>query len=109
MQAIAKAADNDVVYLPAGTYRIDKSIALGGKSDITIRGAGPDKTVIMAHHTVLSALNLGDHGGADWLWASPNAAIAGSPVEGATVLTVGDTKLLAQPMRRHRRSCAKSR
>ena len=47
MKAIGDAKDNDVVYLPAGTYRIDRGIGIGGgKSRITIRGAGPDKTIL---------------------------------------------------------------
>jgi hypothetical protein len=93
MQAVAQAAENDVVYLPAGTYRIDKPIGLGGKR-ITLRGAGPDKTILMAYNATYSALNLGDSGGADWQWAQPNAAITGSPSKGATVLGIADMKLL---------------
>jgi hypothetical protein len=93
-KAIADAQDNDVVYLPAGTYRIDKTVAVaGGKSRITIRGDGPDKTVIMAYNRSHLAISPAD--GGDWWY--PNRLkldIAGSPKKGHTVLTVGDTKAL---------------
>ena len=92
-KAIADAQENDVVYLPAGTYRIDKTVAVaGGKSRITIRGAGPDKTVIMAYQQSHLAISPAD--GGDWWY--PNRLkleITGSPKKGHTVLTVGDTRL----------------
>ena len=92
-RAIARASDGEVVYLPAGTYRIDKVIRAAGKR-ITLRGAGPDKTVIMAHNPTYSAVDLGLAGGADYLWNRPNLDITGSPARGATVLTVAGTKAL---------------
>jgi len=49
IKAVAKAAENDVVYLPAGTYRLDKTIYIGTKSRITLRGAGPEKTRLLLH------------------------------------------------------------
>lgn len=87
--AIAQAADNDVVYLPAGTYRVNKPIAIGYKSNITLRGAGPDKTVIMAYNPWGGAVDVG--GGADYLWNKPPLMIAASPSKADTVLAVGDT------------------
>ena len=42
LKAIADAKDNDVVYLPAGTYRINHGIDIRGKSRITIRGGDHD-------------------------------------------------------------------
>ena len=86
-KAIADAKAKDVVYLPAGTYRV-KGISLGWKSNITLRGAGPDKTFLMG------PVSMGS-GGADWWY--PNRLgfnITGSPKRGDTVLTVGDTKPL---------------
>ena len=93
-KAIADAKDNDVVYLPAGTYRINAAITVyGGKSRITIRGAGPDKTIIMGHHPSGSGIGIVPADGGDWWY--PNRLkldITGSPARGATVLTIGDTK-----------------
>jgi len=92
-RAIAGAANGEVVYLPAGTYRVNKGIRTGGKR-ITIRGAGPTRTILQAHNRVYSVVDLGLAGGADYLWKRPNLAITGSPSRGAAVLTVGDTKAL---------------
>jgi len=90
-KAIAAAAENDVVYLPAGRYRIDKALAVGCTSRITIRGAGPEKTFILGHHPTGGAIQVGS-GGADWWYEERlKIDIAASPSRGATVLTVGDT------------------
>ncbi|MBN1421708.1 MAG: hypothetical protein JXP34_23240 [Planctomycetes bacterium] len=90
-KAIAAAAADDVVYLPAGSYRIDKAIAVGCKSGITIRGAGPEKTFILGHHPTGGAIQVGS-GGADWWYEERlKIGVAGSPARGATVLAVGDT------------------
>jgi hypothetical protein len=44
--AISRCPANQVVYLPAGTYRVNKTIHLS-KSAMTLRGAGMGKTVIL--------------------------------------------------------------
>lgn len=93
-KAIADAKQNDVVYLPAGTYRTDLAIALGSKSKITLRGAGPEKTVIMAGNQS-SGVTICPADGGDWWY--PNRLkldVTGSPKKGDTVLAVGDTKAL---------------
>jgi hypothetical protein len=93
-QAIAKAAENDVVYLPAGKYRLDKSIAIGTKSRITLRGAGPDKTVLQMKPPCNAAIDIGG-GGADWWYENRlKLGIAGNPVRGATILTLSDVRAL---------------
>ena len=94
MQAVAKAAENDVVFLPAGSYRLDKSIYLGTKSRITLRGAGPEKTLLLLHPGCNGAIGMGA-GGADWWYEDRlKLKIHGSPTRGATVLVLGDTKPL---------------
>lgn len=40
------ATDGDVIELPAGNYMFTKSLTMDGKSNITIRGKGMDKTVL---------------------------------------------------------------
>jgi hypothetical protein len=92
MKAIAAAKDKDVIYLPAGTYRIDKPITTGWKSNITIRGAGPEETLLMAYNPGGGTIDVGIY--MDWPWAKPNLKIAGNPKKGATVLNVGDTSSL---------------
>ena len=94
MQAIAKAAANDVVYLPAGTYRINSVVKTGGKR-ITLRGAGPDRTILLGYNAYYSIVDLGHSGGADYQWSSPNARIVASPLKGATELTLGESNVLA--------------
>jgi len=95
-KAIADAKDNDVVYLPAGTYRVNTAVTVyGGKSRITIRGDGPDKTIVMGYQPSGSVISVTPADGGDWWY--PNRLkldITGSPTRGATVLTVGDTKAL---------------
>ena len=97
VKAIADAKDKDVVYLPAGKYRINTTFGPGTKQ-ITIRGAGPDKTILMAYNKVYSTISLGASGGADWSWSSPQASITGSPKKGATVLTADMNALVNTPV-----------
>jgi hypothetical protein len=39
--------DNGVVYLSAGTYTISSGVTFRGYSNVTLRGAGPDKTFLV--------------------------------------------------------------
>ncbi len=92
--AIADAREKDVVYLPAGTYRLDKPIRIGYKSRFALRGAGPGKTVLVPHRGCNPAIDVGScAAGADWWYANRQKFdIGGSPKRGATVLNVGNTK-----------------
>ncbi|MCZ7649487.1 MAG: hypothetical protein M5U26_30220 [Planctomycetota bacterium] len=95
-KAINEAKPNEVVYLPAGTYRVNKGVGcFGGKSHITIRGAGPEKTIMLGYQPAGSIIGIAPADGGDW-WYPQRAKleIAGSPARGATVLTVGETKVL---------------
>ncbi len=47
--AIEACPENQVVYLPAGTYRIDKPIDFRQKKKITLRGAGT--STLLVDHT----------------------------------------------------------
>lgn len=44
--AIAACGTGQVVYLNAGTYNLAGGIAFTGKSNVTLRGAGPDQTIL---------------------------------------------------------------
>lgn len=44
--AIASCPANQVVFLNAGTYSVSGGIIFNGKSNVTLRGAGPDRTII---------------------------------------------------------------
>lgn len=82
--------NNDVVYLPAGTYVSKQGIAVyGGKSRITIRGDGPDKTIIKRSGPKSSGLSVTPGDGGDWWYGNRTKLdITGSHKRGATVLTV---------------------
>src|SRR6266571_2811590 len=45
-KAIA-ACNNGAVFLNAGTYNISGGINFNGKSNVTLRGAGPDQTTLV--------------------------------------------------------------
>ncbi len=40
------ACNNGVVFLNAGTYTLSGGVTLRGKSNVTLRGAGPDQTIL---------------------------------------------------------------
>jgi hypothetical protein len=90
--AIAAAVANDVVYLPAGTYRLDTGIATGYKDNITIRGAGSG-TVLKPYGASALALYIG--GASDYLWNYPNLTIATSLAKGANVIPLTNTTAFA--------------
>ena len=95
-KALDAAKEKEVVYLPAGTYRLEKPVRIAYKSRVTLRGAGPGKTVLMMYLGCNPAIDIGScASGADWWY--PNrlkVGIAGSPKRGATELAIGDSKAL---------------
>ena len=44
--SIAACPANQIVFLNAGTYTLSTAIDFAGKSNVTLRGAGPDRTII---------------------------------------------------------------
>lgn len=94
LAAINAAAAGDVVYLPAGTYRIAKPISVFNKSNFTIRGDG-DSTVLMSYVGYPGVFYFGAN--ADYLWNYPwgGVAITGGLSRGSTTLTVADTSLFS--------------
>jgi hypothetical protein len=91
--AINAATANQVVFLPAGTYRMNSGVAVGAKDNITIRGAGMNTTTIDYRGGVGAAvIRIGVD--VDYLWGFPRAAISGSPGVGATVLSMPDTSAI---------------
>jgi len=93
--AIAQAiAENEVVYLPAGTYRLNRGIGVGTRKGITIRGAGPDRTILKMAPGCNAAIDIGGGGGDWWYPDRLKLPILGSAKRKTTVLAVGDTKAL---------------
>lgn len=85
--AIAAAAPEDVVYLPAGTYRFDSPV--NPKNNITIRGAGMGNTLIRYMAPWGSAFNVGSE--SDYLWNYPLTPMTAGLSAGSTTITVGST------------------
>lgn len=89
--AINAAAAGQIVYLPAGKYRLDSTLYVGPSRDnITIRGAGMDLTVLDARMSNV-AITLGSSSDYNWSYPSQNNRVTGGNAKGSTVLTVGDT------------------
>ncbi len=84
--AITAAKSNDVVYLPAGTYRLNSTINIS-KSGVTVRGAGPE-TILMPYGNA-GAFCVGI--GAAWNYPSSGNTISGGFVRGAGSVTVANT------------------
>lgn len=84
--AIDACPDGQVVYIPAGTYRLDSRVYRAYASNITIRGAGMGATILKASsNTQLLLL-----GTSDWPPPSAGIAITSGATKGSTVLTVGN-------------------
>jgi len=86
--AIDQCPDGQVVYIPSGTYRLDDRIYRAYADNITIRGAGIEKTILIAGNSISQMLLLGT---ADWPRPTSGISITGGAIAGSTVITVGNT------------------
>lgn len=84
--AIDSCHSGQVVFIPAGTYRLDSRVYRAYAANITIRGAGTGKTVLMAASNN-QVLLLGT---ADWPRPDSGIAITAYAAKGSSVLTVTD-------------------
>lgn len=82
--AIDACGEDQVVYLPAGHYRLDDSVYLGTKTKITLRGAGMGQTVLEPADGVGAAITTGQAG------LSDEIAILGGSTKGSTSIEVSD-------------------
>jgi len=86
--AIDAASKGDVVYLPAGTYRVDAQLNIGpSRSNITIRGAG--ESTVIDSHSPSTVFTIGSS--SSWKWDSPLVPITGGMTKGSATLAVADT------------------
>lgn len=91
-RAALEAAINDcpagqVVYVPAGTYRVGDQIRIFEKSHWTLRGDGPGQTIIVGGGDGLVTI-----GNMPWMAEWPAAvAITGGATRGSTNITVAST------------------
>ncbi len=88
IQAAINACPADqVVYIPAGTYRINNRLTFN-KSDRTIRGSGMGKTVLKFY--VDRGNGAFEAGAAQWPRPKASLAITAGATKGSTTVTVPD-------------------
>mgnify|MGYP001078658616 CR=1 FL=1 len=75
-----------VVFIPAGTYRMDSRVYRARASHITVRGAGMGKTVLKANSGGQVLL----FGTSDWPRPTAGLAVTDGATKGNKVLTVAD-------------------
>ncbi len=83
-QAIQQCPDNQVVYLPAGTYNLTGSITFDRKSNVTLRGAGPGSTILVPTNNITTAINTGQNA------LSARKNIVSGSTKGSTAIVVED-------------------
>lgn len=83
--AIAACPDNQVVYMPDGTFRLNSRLQVN-RGRFTLRGAGIGKTVLKIH-----APNEWYFGNGTWPVPTPSLDVVAGATKGSTTLTVGST------------------
>jgi len=82
--AIQACPMDQVVMVPAGMYRLDGPIDFDNKSYVTLRGAGPGRTILSPTSATSTAITSGQVG-----LSSERAIVSGS-TKGSTEITVAD-------------------
>jgi len=86
--AINACPADQVVYLPAGTYRLDSGLRM--KANITLRGAGPRSTILSFSGSDDSVLRFAS-GSYQWDFASSTSvALTGGYTKGSTNVTMAN-------------------
>ena len=88
--AIDACKPGQVVFIPAGTYRLDSRVYRAYAANVTIRGEGMGKTILKANSKA-QVLLLGT---ADWPRPKAGIAITGGASKGNAVLTVADASTI---------------
>lgn len=87
-RAMNDCPDGQVVYIPAGIYRLNSSIQ-SYNCNYTIRGDGMGQTILKLYGgTGYRFINIG---GGDWPRPTEGIAITSGAVKGSTTIEVGDT------------------
>jgi len=87
--AINAASTGQVVYMPAGTYKLSSGISIGANKKITLRGAGIGVTNLVWDGNV--RLAVGSEADYQWNYPSSNNEITAGLTQGSTVITIADT------------------
>jgi Pectate lyase superfamily protein/Putative flagellar system-associated repeat/Right handed beta helix region len=89
--AINAAASGSVVFLPAGTYRLNGGLNLN--NNVTVRGSGMTTTTLMAYNAVTYRINFGS-GSSNWSTMQLGLQVTGGLTKGSTTLTMADTSTI---------------
>lgn len=106
--AIANCGANQVVQLDAGTFTLSSGVIFNDVSNVTLRGAGPDKTILnftgrvpcveQSDICIIGNNNSNSyyagHGGGSTTWTGDNG-VAGAYAKGDTVIDLGSTSGLS--------------
>jgi hypothetical protein len=88
--AINAASAGTVVFLPAGTYRINTQINIGQSRDnITLRGAGMTSTILDCR--ISQPVFVGSGSDYTWNWPPGGQTVTQGLTKESTVLTMADT------------------
>lgn len=86
------ATSGQVVYLPAGTYRMNSYLDLGTKDNVTIRGASEATTTLKANFTGSYMIYQGSSSSYQWI---SDMDLSASASKGDTVLTFSSTAAIS--------------
>ena len=89
--AIDSCPSGRVVYIPAGTYRLDDRVYRAYASNVTIRGAGMGMTILKSNNGGQGLL----FGTGDWPRPTTGIAITGGATKGKTTLTLADASTIS--------------
>jgi hypothetical protein len=100
INAAIAACNNGVVYLNAGTYNLSSGLIFNAKSNVTLRGAGPDQTSLVFTGTndcggyAASICVMGSNG---WTGGFSGGPVnwTGGYTQGSTTITLASTAGLA--------------
>ncbi|HRP05385.1 MAG TPA: glycosyl hydrolase family 28-related protein, partial [Opitutaceae bacterium] len=88
--AVNAAKAGDVVFLPAGIYRIDTPVYIGPDKDgISVRGAGMEATVLDVRTN--TAFSVGSGSDYQWAWPASGNEISSGLSKGSSSLTIANT------------------
>ena len=81
---------DQVVYLSAGTFRINSQLSV--PSNVTLRGAGPQETILDARGSTKALVTFGQNAG---LWIPPLIPITAGITAGSTSITVSNASTIS--------------
>lgn len=88
--AVNSAIPGDVVYLPAGIYRIDTGVSIPHNRDgITVRGAGMEATILDVRAN--NAFSVGSGSDYNWAWPTSNNMVTAGLAKGSSSVELPDT------------------